>query len=211
VFRRITTTPEKSHPCVAALEIGPCAWYSFAEAVGGIYNRDNSMQLLTVLLLLVSVPSEVPLAGQWRLESYSRERLAGERQGRRITVTEALGATQALTITVTTNVVTVTMTVTDPRMRGVGVTDRYEVDGQYHEYEWGDTVPRTVGSRIALWTAEGLVVTERPRRDSLSRDVRLALSEDGRRLTKTIDYPPSADPLWTRPIVRDVLVFVRES
>jgi hypothetical protein len=164
-----------------------------------------------VLLLLVPVEArQVPLAGHWRLESYTRERLVGESQGRRTTVTEALGVRQALTITVTGNIVVVAMTVTDPRMPGVGATDRYEVDGQYHEYEWGDTVPRTIGSRIGLLTAEGLVVTERPRRDSLPRDVRLALSEDGGRLTKTIDYPPSADPIWTRPIVRDVLVFVRE-
>jgi hypothetical protein len=78
-------------------------------------------------------------------------RLVGERDGRAVTAAESFAATrQELDVTVAGNHVTIAMTVTDPRLRGTGATDGYEVDGQYHEYEWGDTVPRSIGSRAAV-------------------------------------------------------------
>jgi len=166
--------------------------------------------LLWAFLVMAPQTPGATLAGHWRLESYARERLVGERDGRPVTATESLGATQELDVTVAGNRVTISMSVTDPRTRGIGATDRYEVDGQYHEYEWGDTVPRSIGSRTAVWEPQGFAIMESPQRDSPARQVRYSVSEDGRRLTNTIVYPPSTQPIWTRPPVRDLLVFVRE-
>ena len=168
-----------------------------------------ALLLAIVTIALPQAPAPA-IAGHWRLESYTRERLVGERGGSPLTVTESLVVSQTLDITVAGATITVTMTVTDRRMLGVGTIDRYELDGQPHQYEWGDVIPRTIGTRSAAWNTDGFAISERPRQDSEPREVRFMLSADNRRLAKTIAYPPSAAPTWTRPVVRDALVFVRE-
>lgn len=151
------------------------------------------LRALLAITVLAGAPQSphAALAGTWHLESYKRERLVAEPPG---TATESLGATQRLNVTVAGDTVTIVMVVTDARMRGVGVTDRYDVDGEPHTYEWGDVVPREIGIRAASWSLDGFVVSDRGRLDSEPQEHRFTVSPDASILTHTITYPPPNAP-----------------
>jgi hypothetical protein len=166
------------------------------------------MRLVLALLLLAPQSPVGAMTGRWRLESYTRERANGARDGRPVVETEDVSAATGTTLTVAASGNILTFTYTYPHIPSTSV-ERYEVDGQPHRYTWGDLLPGEPAMRTANWRDDGFVVSDEKRVSSPAQEYRFTISPDGQRLVIDIRYPSQAAPLAAHAVLHDVQVFTR--
>jgi hypothetical protein len=89
-------------------------------------------------------------------------------------------------------------------------TDRYQLDGLPHPFDWGDTIPPETAVRTARWAkdADGFELLE-TYRETQHQKHRWTVSGDGQVLTIESTYDRPCPPC-APAVIRIVYVFTRQ-
>jgi hypothetical protein len=177
--------------------------------IADVIKRHSSACVFVVgfLALVSHVWAASKLAGAWRLDKISIDRRRGETLGGPVIDTEIRRPDESRTIEIAGDVVTV---MTTRHLLPSTTTDQYQLDGQPHTFEWGDTVPRPTAVRTGTWTqdANGLELTE-IYRGTQRQEQRWTVSADGQFLTIESTYDRPCPPC-APGVTRIVQVFTRQ-
>jgi hypothetical protein len=170
----------------------------------------KSLLAIACLMLPPQIGAASQLAGKWRLDNRSLDRLKGQTPDGPVIETETVrhGSEDASkTIEIAGDVVTVVTTTPFGPPRTI---DRYQLDGQPHSFVWGDTVPPETAIRTGRWAqdGDGFVLTE-TYWGTQRQEHRWTVSVDGQVLTIESTYDHQCLPC-APAVTRAVQVFTRQ-